>query len=562
MNFKEYCHYALYIFLKANHLMFQRDIEEIRRNVSERSFCANLKEFINAVILEEGYEGYIADVEYNRGGDQLIKAIYTNNEEKPIQCDLIIHSRGKLTDDNLLCVEVKKKDNKYKVNEDRERLCEMTKRTLDYKTKNNRYYFVSGYKLGIFYVYDYKKEVIEFELYSHGEKIQECLVTFEELICEDYIQNYMPGRLCVFYPHRSITFYNMGFGDSFLIKDHNFGLLVDCGSLNVDAKIWNQNKLAILFDAMHSRSTDLLITHYHMDHLNKIKELSDAGLRFNHIYVRNINNNNFAFDIKSFFIELVYYSKITEDYNPLLFWLNPNLLFHLLTRGGRVIGINNAINNLFNIGSSTAEVLWPEPNIVLPLINFDSLLEKYPTCFKHLNRLIRLYNGIAETNADNVFAALDRLNNHDIRYDDEIKYILIKEILDISEDKEFYVIKSKLSSWENRLSVVFSIDDKLLMCGDATKTSLNKALISKKNVQYRIIKVPHHGTTPYLSKIIYKSNSTFLIPNSEISGKKLIDSNYCVTSKCHCLNCSVTTACMTPSCSGRLPIEKRKTIPF
>lgn len=553
MNLDEYQLIALYIFYCANRLMFLRDISEIERDVSERSFCANLKEFINLVLSHMELSDYVADVEYNRGGDKLIKAICHNNEDKPITCDLIIHSRGKLKDDNLLCVEVKKKGNNYKIDEDRERLIELTKQDLVFKHRNNDYYFVNGYKLGIFYIYDYQQKVIELEFYSQGKHLHNIILRFDKFINGNWGE-FISMFAEILHPRsRNITFYNMGFGDSFLIKDGSNRLLVDCGSSNVDNSIWASNKVDI-FAKMFFSKNNLLITHYHMDHLNKLKELSDMGLRFDNIYVRNINNCIFEFDITNFFFELVNYSYTTGDYNSLIFWLNPSLLFKLLKAGGKVTGVNNKVNNLFRIGRSRAEVLWPEPTIKIPKIDIENVLAAYPTCLKHLKTLIRLYNSLANIGADNTLAALDNLINEGISFNDEVEEAIIKEVIEIAEDPKYKQIRNSLSDLENKLSIVFSIDDAVLMCGDATRRSLTKALASKKGVKYSIIKVPHHGTSKYTNKRIHKSASTFLIPNSKHFRKRVIDSSYTKSSNCECLNCSVASACL-------IPCHKHKILP-
>lgn len=137
-------------FFMANAMMLRRDISEIRRDVSERSICANLKEPLNFIIRCANKSHYYTDVEYNRGNERLIKTIHIENEDKPIQCDLIIHSRGEIkTMDNLLCLEMKKKSGN--VGDDRQRLCELTRPEFHCTNKaKGGITPVYGYKLGIF----------------------------------------------------------------------------------------------------------------------------------------------------------------------------------------------------------------------------------------------------------------------------------------------------------------------------------------------------------------------------------------------------------------------------
>ena len=96
------------LFIHANHLMFMRDFSEIKKDVSERSICANLKEMISHLLPCYGFYGYYADVEYKRAGESDIKQTLINGVPDNIICDLIVHSRGEKHKDNLLCIEMKK----------------------------------------------------------------------------------------------------------------------------------------------------------------------------------------------------------------------------------------------------------------------------------------------------------------------------------------------------------------------------------------------------------------------------------------------------------------------
>ena len=62
---------------------------------------------------DDSYSGYYTDVEYNRnaGGIKTIRKTIRGQQEEiiPINCDLILHSRGENVDqDNLIAIEMKK----------------------------------------------------------------------------------------------------------------------------------------------------------------------------------------------------------------------------------------------------------------------------------------------------------------------------------------------------------------------------------------------------------------------------------------------------------------------
>lgn len=116
------------ILLPAIKRLYKIDYDNIRLQVSERNICARLALHIENIMYEydqlhenKVFEGYYADIEYNRMGDGDLKQ-YENSDHRPkyMVSDLLIHSRG--YERNLLAVEMKKKGNYRNNREDRERL--------------------------------------------------------------------------------------------------------------------------------------------------------------------------------------------------------------------------------------------------------------------------------------------------------------------------------------------------------------------------------------------------------------------------------------------------------
>lgn len=101
--------------------------------VSERCICARLALHIDNNMREYDkengsrvFEGYYADVEFNRMYGVLPKKVFYDDIKHSVSCDLLIHSRGEKTLDNYLCLEMKKEENKEKCEEDRKRIMAMT----------------------------------------------------------------------------------------------------------------------------------------------------------------------------------------------------------------------------------------------------------------------------------------------------------------------------------------------------------------------------------------------------------------------------------------------------
>jgi hypothetical protein len=94
------------IFEKANRNFLNEEKNLILSGVSERTLCGTLMLYLNKEIRGSIFHKYHVDVEYNRN-DGKIKTIINNAEEIiNINCDLIVHSRGEIIEqDNLIALE-------------------------------------------------------------------------------------------------------------------------------------------------------------------------------------------------------------------------------------------------------------------------------------------------------------------------------------------------------------------------------------------------------------------------------------------------------------------------
>lgn len=95
------------IFYEANENFLKRNYNDIVRNVSERSMCANLKEEVSIILRASDYDMYFVDVEYNRNQEK-IKTILNLDQIINITCDFLIHARGMQKQENILALEMKK----------------------------------------------------------------------------------------------------------------------------------------------------------------------------------------------------------------------------------------------------------------------------------------------------------------------------------------------------------------------------------------------------------------------------------------------------------------------
>ena len=149
------------LFEEANLAFLQAEHSLFRTEVAERTLCGALMLHIHDIIKEDdSYSGYYADVEYNRnaGGIKTIRKTTRGQQEEiiPINCDLILHSRGE------------------NVDQDRERLIALTKDSFEdvWAWDHNLPEHVCRYVLGVYYEINYRQKEIHIEYYRRGELVR------------------------------------------------------------------------------------------------------------------------------------------------------------------------------------------------------------------------------------------------------------------------------------------------------------------------------------------------------------------------------------------------------
>ncbi|MDH2353336.1 hypothetical protein QCM80_22130 [Bradyrhizobium sp. SSUT112] len=121
----------------------------VRKDVHEQSLCGRLAIYLDrAKNRDEALQPYFVDVEYNRRGEGRKQILHpVTHEHIDVRCDILLHSRGDLDDDNLIAVEMKKDDGSAADKQsDRERLQALT---LPMPEDGNPDY-VCGFKLGYY----------------------------------------------------------------------------------------------------------------------------------------------------------------------------------------------------------------------------------------------------------------------------------------------------------------------------------------------------------------------------------------------------------------------------
>jgi hypothetical protein len=167
------------IFKEATDIFFVEELQNILNGVAERNLCGRLAIHLTNKLNEYGIIGYYADPEYNRKQDGKVKTILDDEMEVvPIQCDLIVHSRGNnIKQDNLIAIEMKKSNRPEAEKEsDRKRLRALTKDSYDDIWSYDGSALpehVCGYVHGIYMILDIRARTCRFEYYQKGKKVRE-----------------------------------------------------------------------------------------------------------------------------------------------------------------------------------------------------------------------------------------------------------------------------------------------------------------------------------------------------------------------------------------------------
>ena len=178
------------IFEQANQKLITEDVELFEYDVNERTLCGALKSHLEKIISTSRYSMYYVDVEYNRNRGELklyktYKRYYDDDLNNPvmINCDLIVHSRGKIvSQDNLITIEMKKSNRPQESKEeDKIRLSALTKDSYDGRWSfdgETLPEYVCRYKLGIYYEINIAKRRITLQYFYKGYIVENHIIPY------------------------------------------------------------------------------------------------------------------------------------------------------------------------------------------------------------------------------------------------------------------------------------------------------------------------------------------------------------------------------------------------
>lgn len=326
-----------------------------------------------------------------------------------------------------------------------------------------------------------------------------------------------------------IRMYNVGYGDCFCLRDKKKNLLVDFGTSNgrIDGRPRRDIFDMVLSDLMSIENKNLLLTHFHLDHLSGLLYLLKhrrGSFDFGKIYLPDV----FSRPEKSRTLALLLLADLRKDsYLPskqvslyaLVEALSSrarNTQIELLSRGTRFDGKYVALwPDADEISVLTEELLAPleknHPEMTAQVIAFSEKLRQMICCMT------------AEGSGEKPYTVTSLEQEfRELRSGEEFQRLL--QDVDAGEQEKWEI--------KDAISIVFQNqednDSNLLFTGDITGEYMQRIA---KNYDgklplyenYWCIKVPHHGTgshyydfSPYMPENLLISNGIY-----HTLGKKL-----------------------------------------
>ena len=303
-----------------------------------------------------------------------------------------------------------------------------------------------------------------------------------------------------------IRMYNVGFGDCFCLRDRKKSLLVDFGTNNsrIEGRPRREIFDVIISDLSTINCKNLLLTHFHMDHLSGLLYMMknrDSSLDFGKIYLPDVFSKE---EMSRTLVLLLLADLLKESGLPSrqvsLFALVDALLenrqnLELLSRG--------------KIFEDKYQALWPDTDVIQRETdevyneickneNLAAVMEELLNFAEKLRRIIwsMTEEGKAQTEEEQEKISLAYVYDREFR---RIKAIPeFKELLGFLNTN-----KVNLRQFKHKISIVFQNardgELNLLFTGDAQPEHMKMIAENYDGKlplyeHYWCIKVPHHGT--------------------------------------------------------------------
>lgn len=137
---------ALVMFFKKEQRNLELDVYEICHAHRLAIYIEQQIRMYDIIHCTALFKDYSVDIEFNRTKGRNPKILHTDDEKRKIRCDILLHSKGQTTPENLLAIELKKGNSKNRECKDKKELKHMVKPRQDGDPDNA----IRGTILGVF----------------------------------------------------------------------------------------------------------------------------------------------------------------------------------------------------------------------------------------------------------------------------------------------------------------------------------------------------------------------------------------------------------------------------
>lgn len=314
-----------------------------------------------------------------------------------------------------------------------------------------------------------------------------------------------------------IRMYNVGFGDCFCLRDRKRSLLVDFGTNNsrIEGRPRKEAFDVIISDLTTIERKDLLLTHFHLDHLSGLlymMKCRSSSYDFGRIYLPDV----FSSPEKSRTLVLLLLADLIKDSclpsrQVSLFALVEALCkkpqhIELLSRG-------KTFQDKYQTLWPDTDVIQKETDEVYDLIKSQN--EEMINCLYEFAEMLRkIVYSMTEENRESDFTAVSGLHR---------EFRRLRGMPEFSELLR-YLVQNKITlrRFKHKISIVFQNardgELNLLFTGDVERKHLE--MIAQNYDEkiplydhYWCIKVPHHGTQDHYFDFSSYAPENMLISN-------------------------------------------------
>lgn len=309
----------------------------------------------------------------------------------------------------------------------------------------------------------------------------------------------------------SIKVINVGFGDSFILNGNvskeKYKILVDCGTKNsIDPRV-----ITLVNSSLSKTVSYGILSHFHDDHYKYLEKLDPNVEEF---FLPNyLSPLNVSILVKAYLL----YRNNTSVRKDSETMLRLDKIASCINPKGKLTFISIKKNNPIQI-IDEYRVLSPvkenEKNKKELIKKIDSFFTKQQlVLISEFSENFLSYLGEGIQYEDVISCSIEQANFQKLKND----LLNLEEMIDVQKIKNNFSLTNGILKNQHKYCIVFDRTVKneipILFLGDVDKSIYRKSIYPIiRHINYKYVKIIHHGTNPYYLEI-YPKSEFFIISN-------------------------------------------------